>query len=107
MAKVEDKKGCDCIGVETWICMFRGKGNLCEKPKNRIPYDYGTCPHQILGGIGMDSLKDLIDYWKKKLKESPLPYNSDRILQTIEFLKELQNFRDRETRRETYYVTSH
>jgi len=45
--KKEPKKKCDGIGVETSICVWRGKGKDCDKPKNKIPYDYGHCPHQV------------------------------------------------------------
>jgi len=40
-------KVCDGIGVETWICIWRGEGKECTKPKNQSPYDCGGCFHQI------------------------------------------------------------
>jgi len=42
-----DNKECDSVGVETHICIWRGEGKKCTKPKNHIPYNYGYCPHQV------------------------------------------------------------
>jgi len=41
------KRQCDNIGIEPWICLWRGEETDCLKPKNKIPYDYGFCPHMV------------------------------------------------------------